>query len=79
MMSSLHDLLKYNTLTSNEIKRILKFANFIGNTKYTNNQIFKNIKQLKNFIYMNKKFDKMLYSNKYELSDLSPLDLYNFL
>ena len=79
MMTSLHDLLKYNTLSDNDSKRILKFSNFIGNTQYTNNETFRNIKQLKNFIYMNKKFDKMLYSNKYELTKLTPLDLYNFL
>ena len=76
MLSSLHDILKYQKLTNYEIKSILKFANLIGNTKYTNNKYFRNLRELKEFLYMEKKFDRMLHSDKYELTNREPKHLY---
>lgn len=76
MMSSLNDILKYRKLTSYEIRTLIRFANLIGNRNYTKNKYFKNLVELKHFIYSEKKFDRMLYSNKYDLSNLTPKFIY---
>ena len=79
MLSSLHDIIKFKKLSEKNIKSLLRFANFIGNTKYTNNTYFRNLRELKEFLYIEKKFDRMLYSNKYELENKKPNDLYKFI
>jgi len=77
MLSSVHDILKYQKLSKNDTKSILNYANLISKSRYTNFKVFKNLKQLKDFIHIEKKFDRMLYSEKYELTKLTPKYIYD--
>ena len=77
MLSSLHDILKYQKLSKVETKSILNYANLISKSRYTKFQVFKNLKQLKEFLHIQKRFDRMLYSDKYELTRLTPKYIYD--
>ncbi len=58
---------------------IIKLANFFGGTRYTNGKKFQNLSQIKTFTNQAKKYAEILQSNKYELEERNPLDLYNYI
>ena len=71
-------IIKYN-LNNSEKSNILKLSNFISNTKYTNYTKFNSINYLKKFTSNAKKFNQMLYNDKYELEDKNPGDFIDFI
>jgi hypothetical protein len=56
----------------------LKLANFISNTSFYSGT-FKNSKDIRNFFYNSKKYSNLVFSNKYELEKVTPLDLFEYI
>lgn len=85
LITSLTQICKYQTLNHSDIKDVLTLANFIANTKYLslrlphNKQRFTHFTELKQFLHNAHKYDDILNSNKYELEDKTPLDLYEYI
>jgi hypothetical protein len=75
LISSLHILINFRTLSKKELKIIFQLSDFFSGGQYTNNTHFKTIKELKQFLSIQKKYATMLDSNKYELEEKTPLDL----
>lgn len=73
LFSTLFEVIKKDKDNSTPI---LKLANFVSNTKFKYNS-FKHIKQLKLWLRNAKKYDNMLTSEKYELSQKTPIDFAN--
>jgi hypothetical protein len=60
-------------LSQDDIKIILHLANFVTNTKYRK-EPFKWLGDVKNFLSHATKYDELLYSNKHELEQRTPLN-----
>ena len=58
---------------------ILYMMNFICNNKYCKVSKFTNIEQVSDFIDMNSDYSSILYSDKHELEEKTPLDLVKYL
>ena len=78
LTTTIYEIIINKNLSKNDFIKFLKLANFISNTKY-HNGIFKNSKDVKTFFYKTKKYSHILYSNKYELENYTPLDLINYI
>jgi hypothetical protein len=62
-----------------ETDMIIKLANFFGGTAYTEGKEFKTLNQIKIFTNQAKKYAVILQSDKHELEERTPLDLYNYI
>lgn len=78
LFTSLFQIISNHKLNHSELKAVLKIANFISNTTFYPH-IFKSIHQLKGFLFSMKKHSALIYTNKFELEDLSPLDFIAYL
>ncbi len=80
LLTSLYAIVnKCDRWSRKENDMIIKLANFFGGTGYTNGKKFQNINQIKTFTNQAKKYAEILQSNKYELEERTPLDLYNYI
>ena len=81
---SIHDTLTilfsslYEVLKVSEDNRIIQYLNFISNTRYRYKK-FKYIREAKSWIKMNKKYDILINTNKYELGRLTPIDFIEYI
>jgi len=82
LMTSIHIVLKRN-LSKRDLAVLVQLANFISGTKYRRRPFSfaerDGIKKLRNFLDQKKKYSDLLFSNKYELEQRSPLDLVHYL
>ena len=78
LFTSLFQIITYQNLSREELSLILKISNFISNTKY-NPTYFKTIHQLKEYLYSAKKHSSLIYSDKFDLEQLGPLDFVIYL
>ena len=78
LLNSVEILISCRKLTGKELNHIFILSNFITNTKYRKNK-FSNIHDLKKFCRQSKKYGNLLDDNKYELEDLNPMDLINYI
>ena len=65
-------------LLKNDFINLLKLANFISNTSFYDGT-FKNSKDIRNFFYNSKKYSNLVFSNKYELENVTPMDLFEYI
>lgn len=78
LLTSLYQILIEQDISKSDFTTVLKVSNFITNTKYRRQRFF-NSKDLKSFLRSSKKYSNLLYSNKYELEDLTPMDLFRYI
>ena len=79
LFTSLHSILKYCTLDKHDLSRLFLLTTFFSGTSYTNNVMFKNIRDLRIFLNRAKKFSELLLTPKGTLSKRTPLDFVQFL
>ncbi len=75
LLTSVYEIIINNDLNKNDFNILLKIINFISNTKYCP-YIFKNSKDIKKFFYNAKKYSNIVNTNKYELENKNPIDLF---
>lgn len=79
LVSSLHVLLNNRTLNKKELYMIFKLSEFFSNTGYTDYKTFQTMKELKQFLMVQKRYSNMLDSKKYELETKTPMDFIRYL
>ncbi len=77
-ITSIFQIIVEIKLSKTEFVQLLRLANYISNTKYCD-KVFKNAHDVKDFFYHAKKYNNLIYSPKYELSNKTPLDFANFI
>jgi hypothetical protein len=65
-------------LSSYDFKNFIILSNFISGTLYCNNR-FKNSKDIKTFFHHAKKYTNLINDNKYELKNITPIDLFDYI
>lgn len=82
LLSSLYTILEQyqdlNTIPKQEQYTFIYLGNFITNTQYRK-QPFRYLNKLKSFLRNAKKFSVITSSNKYELENRTPMDLYRYI
>ena len=74
LLSTLFEVIR----NTHETTPILKLSNFVSNTKFRETP-FKNIRELRIWLKDAKKYDNMLMSEKYELSDKTSVDFVKYI
>lgn len=75
LITSLYESLS-KRLSHEDVETIFNISNFLSGTGYRQEK-FTNIKDLREFLYKNKKFSDLLYTDKSNLEEKTPLDLYS--
>jgi hypothetical protein len=78
LVTSMYHIITTCKLNKGEYHNLLILSNFMSNTKYYNST-FRNAKQLKTFLSHAKKHSNLLHSNKYELENKTPLDIFHYI
>lgn len=78
LVTSIFQVIVCNKLDREAYSLILTLSNFISNTRYCPKR-FRNFKQLKSFLMYKKKHSELIYSKKYELEKLTPLNLFFYI
>ena len=78
LLTSVYEIIVYKHLEYSEFQNLLKLANFLSGTTYRREK-FRNSKELKKFLIVHKKYSYLIGSNKYELENRSPMDLYYYI
>ena len=78
LITMIYQIITDKRLLKNDFTNLLKLANFISNTSFYNGT-FKNSKEIRNFFYNAKKYSNLVFSNKYELETVTPLDLFDYI
>lgn len=79
LLSSMYTVIHKRTLLRSDLNALFTLSRFFSGGKYTNGVTFTTVKSLKQFVASAKKFSEMSSSDKYELSDLCPVDLARFI
>jgi hypothetical protein len=79
LISSLSIIIRNHTLNSDDLGKLFHLTTFFSNTGFTQYQTFNSMKSLKKFLNNAKKFASMTTSQKYELSNQTPMDFIDFL
>lgn len=75
LLTSIYEIIITTNLSKTDFNILLRLVNFISNTKYCPNN-FKTSKDIKKFFYKAKKYSNIIYNNKYELENKTPIDLF---
>ena len=78
LITIIYQIITDKRLSKNDFSNLLNLANFISNTSFYNGT-FKNSKDIRNFFYNSKKYSNLVFSNKYELERVTPLDLFDYI
>lgn len=78
LIISMYQILVDQNISHKDFSNLMKLSNFISGTKYRKEH-FTNLKELKNFLYTSKKYSSLLYSDKYELENVRPMDLFDYI
>lgn len=74
LLSTLFEVVR----NTNQVGLVLRLANFVSNTSFRPNP-FHNLRDLRLWLKDAKKYDNMLVSEKYELTDRTPVDFINYI
>lgn len=75
LLTSLYPIILHTKLNRNtDWPNYFKLINFFSNTKFAP-QRFRNAREVKNFLKVNKRYSNLISSNKFELENLGPMDL----
>ena len=78
LITMIYQIITEKRLLKNDFTNLLKLANFMSNNSFYNGT-FKNSKEMRNFFYNAKKYSNLIFSNKYELETVTPLDLFEYI
>jgi hypothetical protein len=78
LLTSVYEIIMHKNLDHVEFQNLLKLSNFLSGTTYRREK-FRNSKELKKFTIIHKKYSSLIGSNKYELENRTPLDLYYYI
>jgi hypothetical protein len=82
ILTSLDTIIKFS-LTKNDTSNVVKLANFLSRTKYRNRPFVesgpKGVSDIDYFISRAKKYEELIYSDKYELEEKTPIDFVNYI
>jgi len=78
LITIIYQIITDKRLSKNDFSNLLNLANFISDTSFYN-RTFKNSKEIRNFFYNSKKYSNLVFSNKYELETVTPLDLFDYI
>lgn len=78
LFTSLYQIISNHRLSHSDLCSVIKLANFISNTKFYP-QSFRSIHQLKGYLYSMKKHSSLMYTDKMDLENLTPLDFIFYL
>jgi hypothetical protein len=76
LLSCLYECVKL--VEGDDIRKLMRYANFISNTKFRP-QTFDRISELRLWLRDKKKYDTLLYCDKYELSSRSSVDFIKYI
>lgn len=79
LISSMYNVVSDRTLSRQDLNAVFTLSEFFSNTTYTNNKKFATTRDLKSFLYINKKYSAMLNTPKHELEGKTPLDFVSFI
>jgi hypothetical protein len=74
----MYQILVDQNISHKDFSNLMKLSNFITGTKFRKEQ-FTNLKDLKNFLYTSKKYSSLLYSEKYDLENVTPMNLFEYI
>ena len=77
-ITSIYQIILDKNLNKYDFNNLLKLSNFISNTKYCK-KTFYNSKDIRNFFYNAKKYSNLINSNKFELENYTPYNLFDFI
>ena len=78
LIISMYQILVDQNISHKDFSNLMKLSNFITGTKFRKEQ-FTNLKELKNFLYTSKKYSSLLYSDKYDLENVTPMNLFDYI
>jgi len=78
LIISMYQILVDQNISHKDFSNLMKLSNFITGTKFRKEQ-FTNLKDLKNFLYTSKKYSSLLYSEKYDLENVTPMNLFEYI
>ena len=78
LLTSINTLVTEQNLQGRQIGELITLANFITKTKYRN-EPFRGIKDMKSFVGSARRYSTLISSEKYELENLNPMSLVNYI
>lgn len=76
LLSCLNELLTKRNLNKEEKSIVIYLSKFFTGTKFTQYKNLSTLSELKDFLYFNKKYSQMLYSDKYSLDKKNCIDFF---
>ena len=78
LVTSINLILESHRLTETDSIQLLWLANFLSGTKYAPNK-FETLDELQNFVALEKNYSRLMSSQKFELEDKNPMDLFKYI
>ena len=78
LLSSIYNIISVYRLTSFDFKQLITLINFITNSGFRK-EPFHDFKELRSFLYQEKKFSVIINSNKYDLENKNPMHLFHYI
>jgi len=79
LVTSMYHVITTCKLNKNEYTNLIILSNFMSNSQYCNYATFRNAKQLKTFLSHAKKHSNLIHSNKYNLEEKTPMDIFTYI
>ena len=78
LITSIYEIICHQHLSAIDFHNLIKLSNFLSENNFRKEK-FKNSKDLKSFLLYKKKYSILVNSNKYELENKTPMDLFNYI
>lgn len=78
LVTSIDQIITKQHLSPTDFSNLFRLANFLSNTKYRKNP-FKNTADLRSFFDKARKYTALIEDDKYELENIKPIDLVNYI
>ena len=78
LITSIYEIISHQHLSTIDFHNLIKLSNFLSENSFRKEK-FKNSKELKSFLLYKKKYSILVSSNKYELENKTPMDLFNYI
>ena len=78
LITSIYEIISHQHLSTIDFHNLIKLSNFLSENTFRKEK-FKNSKEIKSFLQHKKKYSILVNSNKYELENKTPMDLFNYI
>ena len=78
LITSIYEIICHQHLSTLDFHNLIKLSNFLSENTFRKEK-FKNSKELKMFLLQKKKYSVLIDSDKYELENKTPMDLFNYI